>query len=104
MKVLNVGSNGWKAVALAKAQQLLLDPQERDYILNQVNAAKGPATLQWSEFNKTVSAFVRDCFLFGKKRCYFSGNRGASGLLLLEVFFCNSTWINGDCFAFPSWN
>ncbi|GER39577.1 chaperone DnaJ-domain superfamily protein [Striga asiatica] len=26
--------------ALAKAQQLLLDPQERDYILNQVNAAK----------------------------------------------------------------
>ncbi|XP_070033703.1 uncharacterized protein [Nicotiana tomentosiformis] len=27
--------------ALAKAQQLLLDPQERDYILNQVNAAKG---------------------------------------------------------------
>lgn len=27
--------------ALAKAQQLLLDPQERDYILNQVSAAKG---------------------------------------------------------------
>lgn len=27
--------------ALAKAQQLLLDPQERDYLLNQVNAAKG---------------------------------------------------------------
>ncbi|KAK4441344.1 DnaJsubfamily C member 8 [Sesamum alatum] len=26
--------------ALAKAQQLLLDPQERDYLLNQVNAAK----------------------------------------------------------------
>ncbi|XP_020105756.1 dnaJ homolog subfamily C member 8 [Ananas comosus] len=26
--------------ALAKAQQLLLDPQERDYILNQVSAAK----------------------------------------------------------------
>lgn len=28
-------------VALAKAQQLLLDEQERDYILSQVNAAKG---------------------------------------------------------------
>lgn len=27
--------------ALAKAQQLLLDPQEREYILSQVNAAKG---------------------------------------------------------------
>ncbi|KAL0370239.1 UNVERIFIED_CONTAM: DnaJsubfamily C member 8 [Sesamum angustifolium] len=26
--------------ALAKAQQILLDPQERDYLLNQVNAAK----------------------------------------------------------------
>nr|GMD46001.1 J domain-containing protein spf31-like isoform X2 [Ipomoea batatas] len=28
------------SLALAKTQQLLLDPQERDYILNQVNAAK----------------------------------------------------------------
>lgn len=27
--------------ALAKAQQLLLDQEERDYILSQVNAAKG---------------------------------------------------------------
>ncbi|KAL8483461.1 hypothetical protein ACS0TY_026229 [Phlomoides rotata] len=27
--------------ALAKAQQLLLDPKEREYLLNQVNAAKG---------------------------------------------------------------
>lgn len=27
--------------ALAKAQQLLLDLQEREYILSQVNAAKG---------------------------------------------------------------
>ena len=27
--------------ALAKAQQLLLDPQEREYVLSQVNAAKG---------------------------------------------------------------
>ena len=27
--------------ALAKAQQLLLDPQERGYILDQVTAAKG---------------------------------------------------------------
>lgn len=27
--------------ALAKAQQLLSDEQERDYILTQVNAAKG---------------------------------------------------------------
>ena len=27
--------------ALAKAQQLLLDPQEREYLLNQINAAKG---------------------------------------------------------------
>jgi hypothetical protein len=28
-------------IALAKAQQLLLDPQERGYILDQVTAAKG---------------------------------------------------------------
>jgi hypothetical protein len=27
--------------ALAKAQKLLLDEQERDYVLTQVNAAKG---------------------------------------------------------------
>lgn len=27
--------------ALAKAQQLLLDPQEREYVLSQINAAKG---------------------------------------------------------------
>ena len=27
--------------ALAKAQQLLLDPQEREYLLNQINAARG---------------------------------------------------------------
>jgi len=27
--------------ALAKAQQLLLEEQERDYVLTQVNAAKG---------------------------------------------------------------
>jgi len=27
--------------ALAKAQQLLLDQNERDYILSQVNSAKG---------------------------------------------------------------
>lgn len=28
-------------IALAKAQQLLLDPQEREYLLSQVTAAKG---------------------------------------------------------------
>jgi hypothetical protein len=27
--------------ALAKAQQLLLDPNERDYLLSQVSSAKG---------------------------------------------------------------
>ncbi|KAJ0937831.1 putative DnaJ domain, Chaperone J-domain superfamily [Helianthus annuus] len=27
--------------ALAKAQQLLLDPQEREYLVNQINAARG---------------------------------------------------------------
>ena len=40
-----VVANGWNVMAaLAKAQQLLLDPQEREYVLSQVNAAKGSHT------------------------------------------------------------
>lgn len=31
----------WMDAALAKAQQLLLDQNERDYLLSQVNSAKG---------------------------------------------------------------
>ena len=37
----------WSLAALAKAQQLLLDDQERDYILSQVTAAKGQSQMVW---------------------------------------------------------
>lgn len=49
-------SNLYLWPALAKAQQLLLDSQERDYVLSQVNAAKG---VLWSlsTFFSTVSLF-----------------------------------------------
>ncbi|XP_016435449.1 uncharacterized protein LOC107761710 isoform X1 [Nicotiana tabacum] len=42
--------------ALAKAQQLLLDPQERDYILNQVNAAKEELRSKWKKQLKKDTA------------------------------------------------
>ncbi|CAH9115496.1 unnamed protein product [Cuscuta epithymum] len=42
--------------ALAKAQQLLLDPPERDYILNQVHAAKEELKLKWKKQVKKDNA------------------------------------------------
>ncbi|XP_031112276.1 J domain-containing protein spf31 [Ipomoea triloba] len=42
--------------ALAKAQQLLLDPQERDYVLNQVNAAKEELKSKWKKQVKKDTA------------------------------------------------
>lgn len=49
-------SNLYLWPALAKAQQLLLDSQERDYVLSQVNAAKG-VLRSLSTFFSTVSLF-----------------------------------------------
>nr|GLL43245.1 dnaJ homolog subfamily C member 8 [Ipomoea trifida] len=42
--------------ALAKAQQLLLDPQERDYVLNQVIAAKEELKSKWKKQVKKDTA------------------------------------------------
>ncbi|XP_010916532.1 J domain-containing protein spf31 [Elaeis guineensis] len=42
--------------ALAKAQQLLLDPQEREYLLNQINAAKEELRMQRTKQLKKDSA------------------------------------------------
>ncbi|KAL8129973.1 hypothetical protein V2J09_019128 [Rumex salicifolius] len=42
--------------ALAKAQQLLLDPQERDYLLVQINAAKEELLSKWKKQVKKDTA------------------------------------------------
>jgi len=49
--------------ALAKAQQLLLDPQEREYVLSQVNAAKGSHTNMSPPFSSSdLSSFSQLIF------------------------------------------
>ncbi|WMV56259.1 hypothetical protein MTR67_049644 [Solanum verrucosum] len=53
--------------ALAKAQQLLLDPQERDYILNQVNAAKEELRAKWKkQLKKDTASKLKSLVTEGK--------------------------------------
>ncbi|XP_019234571.1 PREDICTED: J domain-containing protein spf31 isoform X2 [Nicotiana attenuata] len=53
--------------ALAKAQQLLLDPQERDYILNQVNAAKEELRSKWKkQLKKDTASKLKSLVTEGK--------------------------------------
>ncbi|RAL45963.1 hypothetical protein DM860_006117 [Cuscuta australis] len=53
--------------ALAKAQQLLLDPPERDYILNQVHAAKEELKLKWKkQVKKDTAAKLKSLVSEGK--------------------------------------
>ncbi|XP_009587077.1 J domain-containing protein spf31-like isoform X4 [Nicotiana tomentosiformis] len=53
--------------ALAKAQQLLLDPQERDYILNQVNAAKEELRSKWKkQLKKDTASKLKSLVTAGK--------------------------------------
>lgn len=53
--------------ALAKAQQLLLDPQERDYILTQVNAAKEELRAKWKkQLKKDTASKLKSLVTEGK--------------------------------------